>query len=107
MRIYKEKYNDYNNSLAIVTISNLCKQIAEKEVKEIIEEEEIEINDLNDVSDLAEFCDINMLGLTDELCKDLNFEAIEAIVEEVHSHINIEVIGIKTEIVIVSSSDYY
>ena len=79
---------NHNIPQAIVTISNLCIKIAEKEVKEIIEEEEIDIDDINNISDLEEFCDINMLGLTDELCKDLNFEAVKTIVERVHAHIN-------------------
>jgi len=92
MKIYNEMYDDQNNSNAIVTISNLCIQIAEREVKEIIEEEDLDINDLHSLSDLEEFCDINVLGLTDELCKDLNFEAVKTIVERVHAHINTEVI---------------
>ena len=85
-------HNEANNSNAIVTISNLCIQIAEKEVKVIIEEEGIDIDDIDNISDLEEFCDINMLGLTDELCKNLNFEAIKTIVKRVHAHINTEVI---------------
>lgn len=85
-------HNEANNSNAIVTISNLCIQIAEKEVKVIIEEEGIDIDDIDNISDLEEFCDINMLGLTDELCKNLNFEAVKTIVKRVHAHINNEVI---------------
>ena len=70
----------------------MCIQIAEKEVKAIIEEEGIDIDDIDNISDLEEFCDINMLGLTDELCKNLNFEAVKTIVKRVHAHINNQVI---------------
>ena len=92
MKIYNEYIKNDDNHYTLTTICDLCVKLAEVEFLNIVRLNEIDVNNLKSINDIEDFTDVNLLGMTWDLTKELTTDALIRIAEQVQYHINKEVI---------------